>query len=322
MADIRRYPFVHHLRAEPTSYVIRYRRGDRVAGGRGLAFWFRRLATAAVEIPLEDRELQLHFHGRSADFQDVAVQAAATYRVVDPELLAARIDFTLDLASGRYVKTPLEHLAGQLTQIAQSFVWAYVVATPLATLLTRGVAEIDALLTEGFARDRRLAELGIEVTAVDVLAVRPTRELERALQTPELERLQQAADRATFERRAAAVEQERAISENELQSRIELTRREELLVEQQALNARERADSAAVATDIDARAEATRIESIETARVSAERGRMELYREVPVPVLHALALRDLAESLPSIDHLTISPDLVTPLLTRLSAARS
>ena len=66
--------------------------------------------------------------------------------------------------------------------------------------------------------------------------------VERALQTPTRERVQQEADRATFERRALAVERERAIAENELQNQIELARREEQLVAQRGANERRRAD--------------------------------------------------------------------------------
>ncbi len=233
MAEIRSYPLIRHLRAEPTSHVLRYRSGRLVGHGRGLAFWFRPLRTAAVEIPVDDRELEFHFSGRSSDFQDISVQGAVTYRVESPETLASRIDFALDLRTGRYRKKPLEQLAGLLTQIAQGFVWGYLVATPLETLLTTGVEEIARRLAEGFAVDPRLEEMGVAVVAVNVLAVRPTVELERALQVPELEKVQQLADKATFERRAAAVEQERAIGENELANRIGLARREEELVVQE-----------------------------------------------------------------------------------------
>ena len=49
-----------------------------------------------------------------------------------------------------------------------------------------------------------------------VAAVAPTSEMEKALQQPTREAIQQDADEATFRRRALAVEKERAIAENEL----------------------------------------------------------------------------------------------------------
>jgi regulator of protease activity HflC (stomatin/prohibitin superfamily) len=313
MAEIRSYPLVRHLRSEPASYVLRYRGGRPIGRGRGLAFWFRPLRTAVAEIPVDDRELEFHFTGRSADFQDIGVQGAVTYRVEAPETLASRIDFALDLGSGRYRKKPLEQLAGLLTQIAQGFVWGYLVATPLETLLTTGVAEIERRLRDGFAGDTRLEEMGVVVTAVNVLAVRPTPELERALQVPELEKVQQLADKATFERRAAAVEQERAIGENELFNRIELARREEELVVQEGENARQRAEHMAAEQEILARAHAKEIEAV-------ERARTDIYAALPGPVLQAITVRELAQHLPAIEHLTLAPELVTPLLSRLTLA--
>jgi hypothetical protein len=35
-----------------------------------------------------------------------------TFRVVDPQRAARRIDFAIDLNSGRWTQTPLEQLAG------------------------------------------------------------------------------------------------------------------------------------------------------------------------------------------------------------------
>ncbi|TGS34765.1 band 7 protein, partial [bacterium M00.F.Ca.ET.180.01.1.1] len=107
--------------------------------------------------------------------------------------------------------------------------------------------------------------------AVRLTNLTPTSELERALQTPTFEALQQKADEATFQRRALAVEKERAIAENELANKTELARREKLLIAEEAENARNRAAGAAEAQQIEAGAEAERIRAIEGAKVEAER---------------------------------------------------
>src|ERR1700754_450824 len=122
MAEIKRYPFFRHLRAEPTSHVLGYRGGTLRREGPGLAFWFRAINTAVAEVPIDDRELPFLFHARSADFQELTVQGAITFRVADPRLLAQRIDSTIDLDTGRWTESPLEQVAGLLTQLAQQFV--------------------------------------------------------------------------------------------------------------------------------------------------------------------------------------------------------
>src|SRR5687767_13677899 len=100
MATIQRFPFVRHLRSEPTYHVLRYRRGTLRKEGPGLAFWFRPIDTAVAEVPIDDRELPFLFRVRSADFQELVVQGVITFRVAQPAALARRLDFTLHLETG------------------------------------------------------------------------------------------------------------------------------------------------------------------------------------------------------------------------------
>src|SRR4029078_8467753 len=119
MADIRRFGFVRHLRAETSSHVL-YFRGDKLRrGGRGLALWFSPFAASIAEVPVDDREVTFAIHGRSADFQDVVVQGNLAYRIGDPAATAGRVDFSIDLRRGSHLRQPLEKLASALTQLAQ-----------------------------------------------------------------------------------------------------------------------------------------------------------------------------------------------------------
>ena len=167
-----------------------------------------------------------------------------------------------------------------------------------------------------------------------VVAIRPEPEVERALRTPAREQIQQEADRATYERRAVAVERERAIAENELASQIELARREEQLVEQSGTNARRRAEENAAADAVLAEAEASRTvrlaraeaeatERTGVAQAEAQAAWLRVHADAGPAVLHALAVTRLAENLPRIGSLTLSPDVLTGLLSRLgSGARN
>src|SRR5215218_8053310 len=88
MAEIKNFPVVRHLRAEPTARVLHYRRGALVRDSAGLAFWFRPIHTAVAEVPIDDRELPFLFRVRSADFQELVVQGVITFRVAAPAALA------------------------------------------------------------------------------------------------------------------------------------------------------------------------------------------------------------------------------------------
>ena len=333
MATIRHYPFVSHVRGQATSWTLYWKGGRLRRSGRGLAFYFRSLAANLAEVPLDDRDLTFLFHGRSSDFQDVVIQGVITYRVDNPEAIANRVDFSLDLKSGAYARTPLEQLADRFTQLAQQHVWTIVTRTSLADLLKNGVEQVRAAIVAGLAADAGLKEMGLVVVSVRVSTMQPDAEVEKALQTPTRELIQQQADEATFSRRALAVEKERAIAENELQNRIELSRRQAQLVDQEGLNARREAEEQAAAAKIAAEgtAERARIESsaqadviraIEGERVAIEKERVAAYAAVPREVLVALAAREFAEKIQSINHVNFSPDALSPFLADLAQAGS
>ncbi|MFE3068467.1 SPFH domain-containing protein [Streptomyces sp. NPDC059247] len=333
MADITRRAGWRHLRSAPTSHIRHQRRGRLAHEGEGLSFWFRPLTAALSEVPVDDRELAMAFHARTADFQDVSVQSTVTYRIGDPAAAATRLDFSVDPDTGAWRGTPLEQIATLLTGTAQQHALDVLARTALAEALVDGVASVRDRVAAGLAAEPRLPATGIEIVSVRVVALRPEPEVERALRTPAREQIQQEADRATYERRAVAVERERAIAENELANKIELARQEERLVEQRGTNARREAEENAAADAVRAEAEAVRkvrlaraeaeaAREVGAARAAAQSAWLAAHAEVPPATLHALAVGRAAENLPRIEHLTLSPDVLTGLLARLGEGGS
>ncbi|WP_405963087.1 SPFH domain-containing protein [Streptomyces sp. NBC_00723] len=385
MADITRRLGWRHLRGAPTAHVRHHRSGKLAHDGPGLSFWFRSLSAALSEVPVDDRELAMTFHARTVDFQDVTVQATVTYRISDPAVAAARLDFSIDPDTGIWRSAPLEQLGTLLTETAQQHALDVLARTSLASALVDGVKSVRERVAAGLAAEPRLPATGIEIVAVRVVALRPEPEVERALRTPAREQIQQEADRATYERRAVAVERERTIAENELASQIELARREEQLVEQRGTNTRREAEENAAADKVRAEAEASRsvrlaeaeaarsvklaeaeaskqvrladaeaqrserltlaeaartvrlaeaeaARSVQLAHAEAQAARevgearaqaqaawLRVHADVDVATLHALTGTRLAENLPHIDSVTISPDVLTGLLSKLGA---
>jgi regulator of protease activity HflC (stomatin/prohibitin superfamily) len=353
MAEITRLGFARHLRSDASAHVLQWRRARLVREGRGLSFLFLPHAASVAEIPVDDREMPLVFHGRSLDFQDVVVQGVLTFRVADPRTLATRVDFTLDLESGAYRREPLEKLALLFAQLAEQHAASWVSRTPLRAVLADGTEAIRAAIAQGLSGDKTLPAMGLAVVSVRVSSVKPTPELAKALEAPTRESIQQAADEAAFSRRALAVEKERAIQENELKNRIELARRQEELIVQQGKNARsqagEEAEAQRIASDAqaargrveaeaaahqvraagDAEAYRTRVQGeadagslalAEKVRVEAERGRMEAVRDVPPAVLLGLAAQAIAGKLDRIERVNLGDGSLGPALERILEA--
>lgn len=322
MAEIRSYPFFRHLRAEPTRHVILSKNGKTRRSGPGLAFWFSPLGASIVEIPLDDRELPFVFRGRSSDFQDVAVNAGVVWRSADPELLGTRFDFAVNPRTGGWNRDPLEKVASAIAGRAQELAAAFFARTPLRQILDEGVESVRRVIHGGLVADTTLAALGIEIVSTTVASIAPSAEMEKALQTPMRERIQQGADQATFERRALAVEKERAIQENELSTRIELARREETLIAQTGANERRRASDNAEAAHIAAVSQAESLALLETAKNDAEKTRMAIYRDLPTAALFGLAANELAGKLQTIEHVTLTPDMIGDFVQKVLQRRS
>jgi regulator of protease activity HflC (stomatin/prohibitin superfamily) len=331
MADVTRVIFLRHLRSDTSSHVLHYKGEKLVRSGRGVSFWFLPLSSSVAEIPVDDREVSLIVHGRSSDYQDVAVQGVVTYRVVDPRIVSQRVDFTIDLVTGAHTKQPLEKIALLLAQMSHQHAWTYIATTPVKTILAEGHARIREAVESALREDTSIHDMGIEIVSVRVSSVAPTPELEKALEAPTREHIQQVSDEAAFARRAMAVDKERAIQENALKNQIELAKREEELIGQRGANTRQEATekaeaerigaaAAAARAEIEGEAKASSIRMVEGAKVDVERARIETFQNLPTSVMMGMAAQELAGKLRSIDHLNIGEGALGPMLQQLIEA--
>lgn len=331
MATITKRLFLRHLQAGPTSYIRRVRKGKVTNDGIAQSFWFRPLTSTISELPVDEQELPLLFRAPTADFQEVSVQATITYRIADPTRAAERVNFGIDLNQGLWEEAPLEQLGTLLIEQAQQHAVSTLAQRSLADVLASGIGELRDAVAGGLRTDIRLDDIGIEIVSVRVIAIRPEAEVEKALRTPIREEIQQEAAKATFVRRAAAVDQERAISENELANRIELARREEELVRQEGQNEQRRITDAAEAQRIKTAAKARDVEVVAAssaerirltgvAEADAQRAQFAAYADVRDSVLIALAVRELAGQLPDVGTLVVTPDLVSSVLTKIGTS--
>ncbi len=314
MAQISRRPFVSHLRATATSHVVQMKKGKVKRSGPGLSFWFRPLTASLSEVPIDNRDMSLFFHTRTSDFQDAGVQATVSYRIEDPNRASQRVDFAISPATGNWQADPLSALGQLVSETGQQHATATLATMTLTNALAHGIGATRDAIAAGLDADDRLRDTGIAIVGVRVLAIKPETEMERALQTPTRESVQQAADRATYERRALAVESERAISENELQSKIELATREKDLLAQEGANARKRAEDAAAARGIADDASARGEKVMGEARAQAAKALVDAYNGADASVLLARAAETAAQNIGSVSSITITPDMLANFL--------
>lgn len=342
MATIRSYPFLRNARVEASSMLVVYRNGTVAKSGRGLSVWFQpQGATSLVEVPVDDRDHIIAVSAITRDFQIVSVQGVATWRAAEPLRLAERVDFSIDPQRGLFRSDPLAQLSTLFDGLIKTAVETHISARTVAQVLEEGVGALLTQVEAGLKRTDRLAAVGIELVGIRLSDLTPAPELVRALRQPTLERMQQAADEATFKRRANAVEKEAEIAENETKAKIALEQTRELLIDRERQNelARARAvaekaridadsaastkmieaESAAKARGIAALAEAEAIAKLDEAKLKAERERAEIAKTMPPVVVVSEAIRHGLGSA-KIGTLNLGPDTMTLVGTSIAKA--
>lgn len=310
-----------YLKAPPTSYVLLYRRGRVAREGAGLSFFYFGPTSTVALVPLASTDVPFLFNEVTADFQDVNVQGQLTYRVTDPKRLASLLDYSVD-ARGEPRSDDPQKLGDRLVHAAQILARACTQRHRLGELLVRSDELLREVLT-GLRGSETVAMLGVEVLSVSILALKGTPEMTKAMQADAREDLLRKADEAVFARRNAAVELERKIKENELNT--------EIAVEQKRRTVRETQMAAEIAVEeqrtalVSQRVENQKKEA--QARADTLRATLEPLKEVDWRTLLAassgaadprsliaLAFRDLADRAEKIGTLNISPELLQSLL--------
>jgi len=314
MAHIAHYLFLSHLRAQPNEFILHYKNGRLKISGGGLSYWFIPVSASIVQLPVEDREATFLLGERTSDLQEVEVQISISFRIDNPEVAAKRVNFSLDPATGRWTEKPFDRLTAFWMQRAQEPARAYLMKVGVEEAVRSGPREIQSSLDAALRGDAQVAAMGLSLVNVQVTRVAATAEVGKALLVPAREAIQQRADEATFQRRALAVEKERAISENELATKIELAKRQEVLVRQNGANELLQAQQAAEKIRTNAEANATARRLSDSAALEGEARRLDTYASAPAKASLALTMQQFAQHLQTIQHLNVTPDMMASLL--------
>jgi len=333
---------IRFIKVEPTDYVLQYKRGMVVREGAGLSFFCFAPTTSLVLVPIGSVDVPFIFEEVTADFQQVTVQGQITYRVADPRKLSQLMNFTLSPNGKDYASDDPRKLPQRLINHAQVLTRASLKSLALRDALGQS-DNLVASLREGLQTAELVASLGIEVLGLSILAIKPTPETSRALEAEAREQILREADEAIYARRNAAVEQERAIKENELNTEIAVENKKrqiketqmeaEKSVEQKKHEIREAEMAAKIAlekknTDLVALSTANAREEADTKAYAIAALMKALSQTDPKTLqaltsvgmdpgqLIALAFKELAESAEKIGQLNISPELLRELLSR------
>lgn len=290
---------VRHYKGEPSTYVIQYRGGQVVKHGRGLDIWYLPYNTSIAAVPMISQDAQFIFNEATANYQEVAIQGQLSFRVENPLELAQQLDFTLQPKTGQYRSQDPDKLAQRLINAVQTHTRKGVSQISLEEALIT-VRELSAEVLAAVQQERDLLALGVVIESLHFTAVTATPEMRKALEADYREGLQRRADRAIYDRRAAALEEERKIRQRELHTDIELEQRRKDLVEMQAANSLKLAEAEAKADEL----------------------KLSPYGELAPQALVGLALKEWAAHAGTIGNLSITPDLLGQIVGWMGAKQS
>lgn len=220
------------VKAQPTTYLLQYRGGKVVREGAGLSFFYYGPTSTVSAVPVGSRDEPFIFELVTHDFQSVTVQGQVAYRVSDPRQAASMLDFALRADGRTYVSDDYQKLPQRVSSIAEVLLQQAVKDMAIKDAL-RASEIIATQVARQLGIHPEVVALGLEVLGVSVLAIKPTPETARALEAEARESILRTADEAIFLRRNAAVEQERAIRESELDTEVAVELKKRLIRETQ-----------------------------------------------------------------------------------------
>jgi regulator of protease activity HflC (stomatin/prohibitin superfamily) len=221
----------------------------------------------------------------------VTIQGQLTYRISDIKKISQLLDFTINPFNRKYSSEPLEKLAKRIINTVQMASREEIQKYSLEDSLRKSESIAKIVLAK-IKEDPMLQSIGVECLSIYFTSVKPTPELARALEAEYRESIQKKADEAIYSRRAAAVEQERKIKENELNSSITLEKSRKELVDLEGNNLMKEAEYQSKAQDME----------------------FVPFRTMDPKILLALGLKSLGEKADKIAQLTITPDLLSEIL--------
>jgi regulator of protease activity HflC (stomatin/prohibitin superfamily) len=330
---------IQFIKVDPTMYVVQYRKGKLIKQGPGLSFFYFAPITSLVAVPIGSTDVPFIFKEVTSDYQEVTIQGQVVFRIADPVQLSQMLNFTLDAANQRYVSDDPDKIAPRIVSQVQVLVRTELQVRPLREVV-KSFEELVKKVRSALTESKALTSLGIEILDLSVLAIKPTPETARALEAGIREQLLKEADEAIYDRRNSAIEQERAIKENELNTEIAVENKKRQIRETQMdaeravqekkrlLNEEEMAGKVSLEEKnkelVQLSAENTRVEA--DAKAYSMAAVMDAVAKIDPKVLNSLAsmgmqpnqliaasFRELAGSAAKIGELNISPDLLREL---------
>ncbi len=216
---------IRYRKFQPTDYVIKVRQGRVIEEGPGLSCLYNTMTTSLMVLPATAFDSGFAFDDMmTADFQKINVQGDISYIIADYGRASRMVNFSYGDRGGAYEMVLNEarlRMAKRIMSLTKVYTATYLSAKTVKEAV-KSANELAGALRQALRADETIKDFGLEILAVSILGIMPQPDTRKALEAATREEILKQQDDAIYKRRNAAIEQERAIKENELNTEIRI----------------------------------------------------------------------------------------------------
>lgn len=220
---------IKYKKFEPTEYVMKIKKGQIVKKGLGLSFFYDTMTTSMIVIPTTAFDASFAFDDiMTSDFQSVGVQGDVSYMVTDYEKAAKMVDFSYKSNKKEYdtlLSEAKQKMAKRIMNLAKVYITKFISEKNVREAIISSDSLAEAL-RENLREDETIQEFGLQLISISILGISAKAETKKALEAATREEILKLQDDAIYKRRNAAIEQERMVKENELNTEIKVAEKQ------------------------------------------------------------------------------------------------
>lgn len=336
---------VKYKKFEQTEYVMRIKKGKIIQQGPGLSFFYNTMTTSIMMLPATAFDTPFAYDDIvTSDFQKITVQGDISYTITDYQKAAKMVDFSYKNNKKEDQLTmavAMQKMSKRMINLIKVYTAKYISAKTIKEII-KSADELAEFLKISLKKDETIQELGLQMITVSILGILPQPDTRRALEAATREEILKQQDDAVYKRRNAAIEQERIIKENELNTEIKIAEKEkekqekEMETKRMMQEKQAELDARKVANDISLEEERQKLVDLQTenekkksdAKAYDSEALLRTFAGVDTEIIKALAVSgmdsksliakafvEIGDKADKIGVLNVSPDLLETLAT-------
>lgn len=336
---------IKYKKFEQTEYVMRIKKGKIIQQGPGLSFFYNTMTTSIMVLPATAFDTPFAYDDIiTSDFQKITVQGDISYTITDYQKAAKMVDFSFKNNKKEdqlTMSAATLKMSKRMINLIKVYTAKYI-STKTIKEIIKSADELAEFLKASLKKDETIQELGLQMIAVSILGILPQPDTRRALEAATREEILKQQDDAVYKRRNSAIEQERIIKENELNTEIKVAEKEkekqekEMETKRMMQEKQAELDARKVANDISLEEEKQKLVDLQTenerkksdAKAYDSEVLLRTFAGVDAEIIKALAVSgmdsksliakafvEIGDKADKIGVLNVSPDLLETLAT-------